>query len=150
MATLFNIGSSANPMGNEHMLIRSPFNTSEMVNGNLALANIFQSILITEPGTYPTNPTLGIGIQAKYPFEFLDDYTVSQLRNEIYDQISTFVPGINLFEVTIEQLPNQSSTSKTIGIMFTVGSVDMPSPQEMVILLTQNTKNSRVVSQIYI
>lgn len=56
----------------------------------IALAQTVQNLCLIEPGTYPNNPDLGLGIE-NYEFEFLDNTTINRLKTELEEQISKFI-----------------------------------------------------------
>lgn len=58
--------------------------------GKLALAQTIQNLCLIEPGTYPNNPELGLGIE-NYIFEFSDNTTINKLRSSLDEQINRFI-----------------------------------------------------------
>lgn len=92
----------------------------QQISGLFALAQTIQNILLTEPGTYPNLPSLGIGITSEV-MEFIDDTTIESLKDRITKQIEEFIPidnEINVF-VTTENI-NKLDSRKFLLVGFSI------------------------------
>ena len=74
---------------NELFLDFDNFNQPKIKKDNYALAQLILNLLLTEPGTYPDTPELGINI-AQYQFEFLNSRIgdLNDHLDEIVEQTS--------------------------------------------------------------
>tara|TARA_Y100001937_G_scaffold127595_1_gene200306 strand:+ start:220 stop:615 length:396 start_codon:yes stop_codon:yes gene_type:complete len=70
-------------------------NLRDQVNYNL------KCILLTSPGENISSPGYGVGLRF-YLFESNNVYTRNQIVKRIRNQVSTYVPDINLIDVVIE------------------------------------------------
>lgn len=57
-------------------------------------------LLFLIPGTYPSSPLLGIGIQ-QYEYSFMDE-TIAQLQSLILEQVRTYLPDVPLDSVVVD------------------------------------------------
>lgn len=69
------------------------------LSGKTAWVNQIVSLMMLEPGTYPSNPIKGVGLK-KYEFEVLDT-NLSRLRDLVSSQIKTYLPDIPFNDVTM-------------------------------------------------
>lgn len=63
-----------------------------------ALASMLRTLVIVKKGTYPNNPDFGVGIE-DYLFDFLNDNKISELEDEIDNQIQKWIdksPNLNI------------------------------------------------------
>jgi hypothetical protein len=130
--------------------INTDFNIVNNETGVRALALRLQTLLLTEPGTYPNNYSLGIGVQ-KYDFEFLDDATLSDLRSKISEQVSKWVPASSQYiKNTIVENMNtyNENITNSIIVAFELGS--QTDEKFIGIVLKKDTSTSRVTSEILI
>lgn len=68
--------------------------------GKKAWFQLILNLLFLRPGTYPSIPTMGIGIQ-DYEYEAIDDVK-DNIQMKIQDQIKAFLPDIPLDSVEID------------------------------------------------
>lgn len=68
--------------------------------GKKAWFQLILNLLFLRPGTYPSIPTMGIGIQ-DYEYEAIDDVK-DNIQMNIQDQIKAFLPDIPLDSVELE------------------------------------------------
>lgn len=107
------------------------------VNGMLAVAQVIQNLCLIEPGTYPSDPNLGIGIENEQ-FELYDDNYLADLKNRIDEQIEKYVP--NQYYVTTELNAKNISTNdnrKVLCISVFIGN-DNKTVREYRILFMRN------------
>ena len=60
-----------------------------------------------EKGTYESIPNMGIGIRN---YRYNDIENINELKKEIEDQISTYLPYFSLVEVEIKNIDNKTVT----------------------------------------
>ena len=87
------------------------FNRPVEYSGIESWVRLFVQLLFTIPGTYPTDPELGIGIQT-YRYEFFDDIR-TDLESKINYQKRTYLPDVPIGDVIL-------STDTYKGNMFIV------------------------------
>ena len=79
-----------------------------------ALCRLILNLLLTEPGTYPDMPNLGINL-AQYQFEFLDESTMQKIQRHIKQQIDLYIPNSNIGKLIVAKSPTQKNVI-VIGI----------------------------------
>lgn len=99
------------------------FNRPVEYSGVNAWVRLLTDLLFTRPGTYPTAPTLGIGLQ-DYRFQF-EDVAVSELQNKIDYQVQTFLPGIPAGSVKITTEDVDGTTVLILQFDFRVSDRDL-------------------------
>jgi len=137
---------------NEALLDSDVFN-KPMYRTNLeALAQVIQNLLIYEPGTFPNDPELGVGI-ADYMFELADDITLRQISDNIENQIKTYVahPGTNV-NVDVKNYNTTDRNLNTLIINVEVvpiqGQLTDEERIQLSLAATLNTKNKKFISQL--
>ena len=84
-----------------------------MVRSDLeALAQTIQNLILINPGTMPNDPLFGVGIE-RYLFELMNDTTLSEIKNNIEDQISKYIVHDDV-TVNVEVKP-MGTSSKDIN-----------------------------------
>lgn len=76
----------------ELVLGLNPFQKPEVLHGKEAWVREIQNLLFLRPGTYPSCPNMGIGIQ-DFEFSFIDS-AVDELQMRIPAQVSNFLPTV--------------------------------------------------------
>ena len=99
------------------------FNQPKVKEGNMALAQLILNLLLTEPGTYPDTPELGINI-ASYQFEFLNSETITKIQNKITEQINLYIPSNNIDKVLVMKNNNRLTGKIELIIGFSVLNVN--------------------------
>ena len=82
-----------------------------------SLQQDFMNLLMTNPGEWPMNPEIGIGLR-NYLFELSSTDPFSDLEERISDQLDRFLPKIQLVEViqnTSLELVDQNKAELTIN-----------------------------------
>lgn len=60
-------------------------------------------LILLEPGTYQTHPTMGVGIVSRYRFGNIEDINI--LQSDIENQISMYLPELQ--GVDVELIPGK-------------------------------------------
>ena len=93
---------------------------SQKIEGLMALAQTIQNLLLTEQGTYPNQPDLGIGISNEQ-MELLDQTTIDELKDKIDNQIEKFIPtNYSIQTVVNTQNINALSNQKVLVCGFVI------------------------------
>lgn len=87
-------------MATEYPFEINDFDVPSTYKSGLGSAKLILNIIFMMPGTYPTSPTMGVGL-ARYKFSILDSESISKLTNEITEQISQFLPELSDTEVAV-------------------------------------------------
>lgn len=82
--------------------------------GKEAWFQLILNLLFLRPGTYPSIPTMGIGIQ-DYEYEFIDDIK-DNLQINIQDQVKAFLPDVPLDSIDIQTVDYDGHTILLITI----------------------------------
>lgn len=83
----------------EPSLSINDFNRPKILEDREAISSLLIQLILLEPGTYSNRPTLGVGLRSRYRFN--DEASLSQLRRDIADQISTFLPEFQAVDVNV-------------------------------------------------
>lgn len=131
----------------ELLLAKSVFNTNAVRTKLEALAQVLQNIMIYEPGTFPNQPELGVGIE-NYQFEFLDDKTMSDLKSSIDNQINKFIPSDIKVEPKVESLLNELGKKILVVSFMITGLEDSNRPSEINMFFGKDKTNKKIISKI--
>ena len=52
----------------------------------------------------------------KYQFDFLDDQTIANIKNELNDQISKYIPSVSGVDISIDKIDDERTNSSYLGI----------------------------------
>ena len=83
----------------EYLLDIDSFNKPRILGDQEAMASLLTRLLLLEPGTNPLFPEMGVGLVSKYRFLYPGDD--SQLKQDIRDQISMYLPEASMQEVNL-------------------------------------------------
>lgn len=113
-----------------------------------ALAQTIQNIIIINPGTYPSDPRLGVGI-GNYLFEFMDSITINEITSNIEKQIDMFVvhPDISV-NVSVKELNSSVSSSvKGLYIEISLYSIEDENATSINLVVAGNTSTKKIISK---
>lgn len=89
-----------------------------------AVAQVIQNICLIEPGTYPNQPELGVGIE-NYLFEMGDAITISKLKSEIDKQMAYIENDGFAITSSISMMDNKTNKNiNTLLLKFNVSYLD--------------------------
>lgn len=95
------------------------FDNPTELTGVKAWSQLMLQLIFLMPGTYPSMPEMGVGIE-NYQFEFIDD-VVHTLSTSIMEQQRTYLSDIPLTSVTVEPSTINGETVLFIYLTFTKG-----------------------------
>ena len=101
-----------------------------------AWSQLILQLLFLEPGTYPSIPEMGIGIE-KYQYDFIDE-VVSELSAAILNQQQTYLKDIPLTSVQVAPATVNKETILLIQLTFDAGR---GSEQKSVIAVNASPKS---------
>ena len=85
-----------------------------------AWSQLLLNLMFTRPGTYPSMPELGIGIE-DFQYEFLDS-AIDQLTTAITTQQQTYLPDIPLSGVQVSRIEKGGQPILIIQLFFNLDS----------------------------
>ena len=121
-----------------------------------AIARMIQHIIITKQGTYPNNPTFGVGIE-DYLFELATENLKNELENIITEQLNKWLNSDLKNKTNIETkqeiqfIRSENNNFITLAIFFTVydtnekGNTD---EYKLSLFFTGDSSNRKIISQM--
>ena len=83
----------------ELSLSLNPFGRPREYSGRIAWAHLIMNLIMMEPGTYPSQPDMGVGLN-RYSYQTVDTW-LSEVQNLIKYQINTYLPDIPLDNIKL-------------------------------------------------
>ena len=96
------------------------FDKPTELNDVAAWSQLMLNLLFLKPGTYPSMPDMGIGIE-QYQYEFLDD-AIDELSAKIITQQQTYLPDIPLDNIQVSKYDNNGHPTLIILMNFTTSA----------------------------
>ena len=84
----------------ELLLSINSFDNPTQLSEIKAWAQLMTNLIFLEPGTYPSMPEMGVGIES-YQYDFMDE-ALEELNAKIITQQQAYLPDIPLQAVTLE------------------------------------------------
>ena len=84
----------------EYLLSTDEFNNPKVLEGKDAISQLLIHLILLEPGTYASRPTMGVGLISRYRYTSEDN--LDKLRKDIADQISLYLPEFSGVLVNLE------------------------------------------------
>ena len=75
------------------------FNRPKILEGREAISTLLVHLILLEPGTYASHPTMGVGLVSRYRYN--DEESLKQLQQDIEEQITTFLPEFEAVDVNV-------------------------------------------------
>lgn len=73
-----------------------------------AIILAIRNILLSKPGNFPFNPSIGMNIK-KYQFELLDDQLISDIQSELNRQISQYIPSLGNVSIYVTKVVDDNN-----------------------------------------
>lgn len=86
------------------------FNRPKILEGREAISTLLVHLILLEPGTYASHPTMGVGLVSRYRYN--DEESLEQLQQDIEEQITTFLPEFEAVDVNV-YMDRHSPTKNT-------------------------------------
>ena len=90
------------------------FNKANEYQGKTAWFQLILNLIFLRPGTYPSIPNMGVGLQ-DYEYEYIDDVK-DNIRNKIEEQVNLFLPDVPLASVEVTSVEYEGKTILLIVI----------------------------------
>lgn len=84
----------------EHLLTTDEFNNPKVLTGKDAISQLLIHLILLEPGTYASRPTMGVGLISRYRYN--SEESLEQLKQDIQDQVTTYLPEFGAVNVELE------------------------------------------------
>lgn len=113
----------------EYVMSINEFVQPKVLKGESAAYIDIIRLFLLEPGTNQTHPEMGIGIRSRYRFS--DTSEISTLREEVKEQIETFLPHLVTMDIQIETFGTTlaifitADDESIYGIKYDTGSGDI-------------------------
>lgn len=133
----------------EYLFEIDEFNQNKKYTDGVSFAKNFQNLCLTEKGTYPNCPDLGIGIHT-FIYEFLDTDTILEIKRLCEYNIKTYLNSIIPFKLEVVPLTKQINNRRinTIAIYLTLNLYN--AVKEIIISFSQEKKSTSIVSEIVV
>jgi phage baseplate assembly protein W len=130
----------------ELLLAKSVYNTNAQREHVEALAQTIQNIMIVETGTYPNQPQLGVGIE-NYEFEFLDNQTLTELKEKVDGNLKKFIPTFLTVNFEVDTIQNNMGKN-ILFFSFLVSDNNNYYGTSQINMLIGKEDNGKVISKI--
>ena len=90
------------------------FNKATEYQCKTAWFQLILNLIFLRPGTYPSIPNMGVGLQ-DYEYEYIDDVK-DNIRNKIEEQVNLFLPDVPLASVEVTSVEYEGKTILLIVI----------------------------------
>ena len=84
----------------EHLLTTDEFNNPKVLTGKDAISQLLIHLILLEPGTYASRPTMGVGLISRYRYN--SEESLEQLKQDIQDQVTTYLPEFGAVNVELK------------------------------------------------
>lgn len=101
-------------LGDDYVFSINPINKPELLEGAKAVYTLLVRLFLLNPGTYQSNPDMGIGLIKNYRYGTDED--IEDLKSNAQEQISTYLPGFETVSVDIDR----DETQKILNINITL------------------------------
>ena len=118
----------------EPLLTIDEFNNPKVLEGKDAISQLLIHLILLEPGTYASRPTMGIGLVSRY--RYTAEENLDQLKQDIEDQISLYLPEFSGVLVDLE-LDDENQLIINIEINGTVYQYETSKQEDNNITLTE-------------
>lgn len=118
----------------EYLLTTDEFNNPKVLEGKDAISQLLIHLILLEPGTYASRPTMGVGLISRYRYTSEDN--LDNLRKDIADQISLYLPEFSGVLVELE-LDNEGQLIINIEINGTIYQYETSKQEDNNITLSE-------------
>ena len=129
----------------DYSLNKGEYNTAAEFSDEDAVILAIKNILLSRPGNFPFNPSIGMNIK-KYQFEFLDDSTLSDIRNELERNIGELIPSIGNVTIDIRKIEDENGQNY---LCISIGSNINGVPTEANFVLSKKNEDIFIYNEIF-
>ena len=120
----------------EHLLTTDEFNNPKVLTGKDAISQLLIHLILLEPGTYASRPTMGVGLISRYRYN--SEESLEQLKQDIQDQVTTYLPEFGAVNVELE-MDKENRLIINIEISGTIYQYETSKQEDNNITLTELT-----------
>lgn len=115
--------SSLESQTKEPCLSIDEFNTPKVLTGREAISTLLTHLILLEPGTYSSRPTMGVGLISRY--RYTEEKNLDQLKRDIQDQVNIYLPEFQAVDVNVymDKHSNEKEKGNEIVIEINVDGV---------------------------
>ena len=104
----------------EPILEINSFDKPTELSGVSAWSQLLLNLIFLKPGTYPSAPEMGVGIE-EYQYDFVDD-AISELSTKITEQQKKYLSDIPLSSVQVTKVEQNGQPILVIQLFFNIAS----------------------------
>lgn len=90
----------------DFQLEKDEYDSSRQHDDSDALILAIRNILLSRPGNFPFNPSIGVNIR-KYQFELIDNTQIASIQKEIDRAIGECIPDINSVSTIVRRIDDE-------------------------------------------
>lgn len=98
------MASSLERQTREPCLSIDEFNKPKILEGRDAISTLLSHLILLEPGTYASHPTMGVGLVSRYRYN--NKESLEQLKKDIQDQVNRYLPEFQAVDVSVRLDPH--------------------------------------------
>lgn len=102
----------------EYLLSVDKVNKPTKLDDEARIYTLLYRLILLEPGTYQSNPDMGVGIVSKYRYG--NETDIEDLKADITEQIQTYLPGFELAGVEVD---SSDLAKKILNIKITLNDI---------------------------
>lgn len=99
----------------DYILENGKYGVASEYKDENAIILAIKNILLSRPGNFPFNPTLGMNIR-QYQFDVLDESTIDEIRIELNKAIAQYIPNIGNVIIDIRKVEHNEQTYLGISV----------------------------------
>lgn len=112
-----------------------------------ALVLAIRNILLSKPGNFPFNPSIGMNIK-QYQFELLDSDLIFEIQNELDKQIAACIPELEGITTIVKKLED-SNGHPYIGIYVAATNDEEEINASFLLSQDDNTREVSIFNEIF-
>lgn len=109
-----------------------------------AIVLAIKNILLSRPGNFPFNPSIGMDIR-KYQFDLLDDQTIADIKSELNRSIALYIPELEGVSTTVKKIERDGTSYLAISVSVEYDKDSLRTN----FLLVNDRDDVRVFNEIY-
>lgn len=102
----------------EYSLSVNDFKEPQEYEDGATIFVLIKRLILLNPGTYPNHPDMGVGLIRYWRHSDMDETT--SLETKIREQIETYLPQLNLYDVSLTKKSNNE-----LAIIIKVGEITL-------------------------
>lgn len=129
------------------------FSRPKTFTGFDALAKMVLNLIVMNPGTIPSCPEMGVGIEM-YKMEYNTTETLNTIREAVISQINDYIPDYFKYikNIVVEPIPSEqlNGDDKGIYIGAIVTDIDNPTRDMTIVFRTLNANNTIITDYVIV